>query len=114
MKKIFFLLITLSASLLTYSQVYKSGPITSPETWIGTVYLTDDVTITSTVTINAGTKVLFKENDITLLVDDSGSMSRMVHLKMRYIFLQIMMKMVIMEKMHQITLKGILGTRFKV
>lgn len=73
MKKIFFLLITLSASLLTYSQVYKSGPVTSPETWSGTVYLTDDVTITSTVTINAGTKVLFKENDITLLVDDSGS-----------------------------------------
>lgn len=73
MKKIFFILITLSASLSTYSQVYKSGPITLPETWSGTVYLSDDVTITSVVTINVGTRILYKGNDVKLIVDGSGS-----------------------------------------
>jgi len=73
MKKIVFLLITLSASLLTYSQVYKSGLINSPETWNGTIYLSDDVTITSVVTINAGARILFKGNDVKLIVDGAGS-----------------------------------------
>jgi len=73
MKKIFVLFILLSTYFAVFGQTYKSGTISSPDTWSGTIYLTDDVTITSTVTINAGTQVLFKENNITLTVDNSGS-----------------------------------------
>lgn len=76
MKKILTLSIVLVATHLSFSQVYKSGLISSPETWSGTVYLSGNVTITSSVTIDAGTRVLFKGNrSIRLIVDGAGSIT---------------------------------------
>lgn len=76
MKRLVLFIISLTIPPLLFSQVYKSGTISSPETWSGIVYLSGNVTITSSVTINAGTKVLFKGNSaIKLIIDGAGSVT---------------------------------------
>ncbi len=76
MKKLVLLNIILVATHLLSGQVYKSGTISSPESWSGTVYLSGNVTITSAVTIAAGTRVLFKGNRANrLVVDGTGSIN---------------------------------------